>query len=115
MRGGFRLQNFPAIQTEDLGSAACGNNPNEMNARLTRLLKLADMSCAQGMWPSFSRNIAPLEILQKLTRLRPQVRCDAASLGVPCTNCVAFAIECKIPVPKRKKTSNSRTKDEERY
>ncbi|KAL6717128.1 Transcriptional activator of fatty acid utilization [Lecanora helva] len=33
------------------------------------------------------------------------VRCDAASLGVPCTNCVAFSIECKIPTPKRKKNS----------
>ncbi|KFX93242.1 hypothetical protein O988_06907 [Pseudogymnoascus sp. VKM F-3808] len=33
-----------------------------------------------------------------------KVRCDAASLGVPCTNCVAFSIECKIPTPKRKKT-----------
>ncbi|KAI9843426.1 MAG: Transcriptional activator of fatty acid utilization, partial [Thelocarpon superellum] len=32
-----------------------------------------------------------------------KVRCDAASLGVPCTNCVAFSIECKIPTPKRKK------------
>ncbi|KAL3475262.1 fungal-specific transcription factor domain-containing protein [Aspergillus californicus] len=32
-----------------------------------------------------------------------KVRCDAASLGVPCTNCVAFSIECKIPSPKRKK------------
>ncbi|GES60009.1 cutinase transcription factor 1 alpha [Aspergillus terreus] len=34
------------------------------------------------------------------------VRCDAASLGVPCTNCVAFSIECKIPTPKRKKNQN---------
>ncbi|KAL8698112.1 MAG: hypothetical protein Q9201_006750 [Fulgogasparrea decipioides] len=33
-----------------------------------------------------------------------KVRCDAANLGVPCNNCVAFGIECKIPVPKRKKT-----------
>ena len=32
------------------------------------------------------------------------MRCDAASLGVPCTNCVAFSIECKIPAPKRKKS-----------
>lgn len=39
-----------------------------------------------------------------------KVRCDAASLGVPCTNCVAFNIECKIPSPKRKKTG-SKTKD----
>lgn len=42
-----------------------------------------------------------------------QVRCDAASLGVPCTNCVAFSIECKIPAPKRKKTQG-RTKDSDR-
>jgi hypothetical protein len=42
-----------------------------------------------------------------------QVRCDAASLGVPCTNCVAFSIECKIPAPKRKKTAGK--KDTDRY
>lgn len=36
-----------------------------------------------------------------------QVRCDAASLGVPCTNCVAFQIECRIPTPKRKKNQNA--------
>ncbi|KAI4725828.1 hypothetical protein E4T49_06426 [Aureobasidium sp. EXF-10728] len=42
-----------------------------------------------------------------------EVRCDAASLGVPCTNCVAFNIECKIPSPKRKKTS-SKQKDSNR-
>ncbi|THC99203.1 hypothetical protein EYZ11_001291 [Aspergillus tanneri] len=38
------------------------------------------------------------------------VRCDAASLGVPCTNCVAFSIECKIPTPKRKK-NQTKTKE----
>ncbi|KOS21482.1 Cutinase transcription factor 1 alpha [Escovopsis weberi] len=37
------------------------------------------------------------------------VRCDAASLGVPCTNCVAFQIECRIPTPKRKKTQAAGT------
>ncbi|KAL7785956.1 fungal-specific transcription factor domain-containing protein [Trichoderma ceciliae] len=36
-----------------------------------------------------------------------KVRCDAASLGVPCTNCVAFQIECRIPTPKRKKTQTA--------
>ncbi|PWW74338.1 hypothetical protein C7212DRAFT_353461 [Tuber magnatum] len=36
-----------------------------------------------------------------------KVRCDAASLGVPCTNCVAFSIECKIPTPKRKKVAGA--------
>ncbi|KAJ3477948.1 hypothetical protein NLG97_g8703 [Lecanicillium saksenae] len=35
------------------------------------------------------------------------VRCDAASLGVPCTNCVAFQIECRIPTPKRKKAQSN--------
>ncbi|KAK6579826.1 hypothetical protein PZA11_007534 [Diplocarpon coronariae] len=40
-----------------------------------------------------------------------KVRCDAASLGVPCTNCVAFSIECKIPPPKRKKTAAGKSKD----
>ncbi|OLN95606.1 Cutinase transcription factor 1 alpha 1, partial [Colletotrichum chlorophyti] len=43
------------------------------------------------------------------------VRCDAASLGVPCTNCVAFQIECRIPTPKRKKTNATGTnKDSDR-
>ncbi|KAM0741899.1 hypothetical protein ACQRIT_002076 [Beauveria bassiana] len=36
-----------------------------------------------------------------------KVRCDAASLGVPCTNCVAFQIECRIPNPKRKKAQSN--------
>ncbi|PGH06798.1 hypothetical protein AJ79_06440 [Helicocarpus griseus UAMH5409] len=40
-----------------------------------------------------------------------EVRCDAASLGVPCTNCVAFSIECKIPTPKRKKNQTKAPKD----
>jgi hypothetical protein len=30
---------------------------------------------------------------------------------VPCTNCVAFSIECKIPTPKRKKTAAGKAKD----
>ncbi|KAK3390857.1 fungal-specific transcription factor domain-containing protein [Podospora didyma] len=38
-----------------------------------------------------------------------KVRCDAASLGVPCTNCVAFSIECRIPTPKRKKVQTGGT------
>ncbi|KAI9678240.1 MAG: Transcriptional activator of fatty acid utilization [Caeruleum heppii] len=37
------------------------------------------------------------------------------SLGVPCTNCVAFSIECKIPTPKRKKSRRaSKDSDSER-
>lgn len=31
------------------------------------------------------------------------------AVGVPCTNCVAFQIECKIPAPKRKKTTGTST------
>ncbi|RKF54532.1 Cutinase transcription factor 1 alpha [Golovinomyces cichoracearum] len=40
-----------------------------------------------------------------------QVRCDAARLGRPCTNCVAFSIECKIPTPKKKKISANKPKN----
>ena len=36
-------------------------------------------------------------------------------MGVPCTNCVAFSIECKIPTPKRKKTATGKAKDSDRY
>ncbi|KAL5119163.1 Transcriptional activator of fatty acid utilization [Pleosporales sp. CAS-2024a] len=43
-----------------------------------------------------------------------KVRCDAASLGIPCTNCTAFSIECRIPAPKRKKTTTSRARDADR-
>lgn len=53
--------------------------------------------------PSLSRLTLPTA-----DRARIQVRCDAASLGVPCTNCVAFSIECKIPTPKRKKNAKSK-------
>jgi hypothetical protein len=53
----------------------------------------ADLPRQKGATAAVSR--APL------TR---QVRCDAASLGVPCTNCTAFGIDCRIPSPKRKKT-----------
>ncbi|KAF2261505.1 hypothetical protein CC78DRAFT_470225 [Lojkania enalia] len=42
-----------------------------------------------------------------------KVRCDAASLGVPCTNCTAFGIECRIPTPKRKKAAGAKTKEGE--
>ena len=58
-----------------------------------------------------------LDALSRYVRLTLlQVRCDAASLGVPCTNCVAFSIECKIPTPKRKKTQIAGTgkKDSDR-
>ncbi|KAK1081628.1 Transcriptional activator of fatty acid utilization [Friedmanniomyces endolithicus] len=43
-----------------------------------------------------------------------KIRCDAASLGVPCTNCVAFSIECKILAPKRKKTAGKKDEESER-
>lgn len=40
-----------------------------------------------------------------------QIRCDAASLGVPCTNCTAFSIECRVPFPKRKEPQTSRANE----
>ena len=35
-------------------------------------------------------------------------------LSVPCTNCVAFSIECRIPVPKRKRTALAKSKEDAR-
>ncbi|KAK5087231.1 Transcriptional activator of fatty acid utilization [Lithohypha guttulata] len=56
-------------------------------------------------------NAATEVVIDKTCHSR-KVRCDAASLGVPCTNCVAFSIECRIPVPKRKRTNASKIKDD---
>lgn len=72
---------------------------------VSKLTFVVDMSCTKGTTIS-TRATATLLTLA-------QVRCDAASLGVPCTNCVAFSIECKIPTPKRKKTGGK--KDGDRY
>lgn len=71
------------------------------------ILVLTDMPCAQ------SRSIARQASRGRITDPY-QVRCDAASLGVPCTNCVAFNIECKIPTPKRKKTGAAKARDSDR-
>jgi hypothetical protein len=63
------------------------------------------MSCEKGAVLPTSKYV-----FQAYSR-SPQVRCDAASLGVPCTNCVAFSIDCKIPTPKRKKTPGKKESD----
>lgn len=34
---------------------------------------------------------------------------------MPCTNCTAFSIECRIPAPKRKKTATVKAQDSQRY
>lgn len=61
-----------------------------------------------------SRPIAIAQIARHTDGTHAQVRCDAASLGVPCTNCVAFSIECRIPTPKRKK-NQAKSKDGSGY
>ncbi|KAI5275038.1 hypothetical protein E4T47_01844 [Aureobasidium subglaciale] len=70
------------------------------------------MSQQGGSGPSFRRQRASRACETCHAR---KVRCDAASLGVPCTNCVAFNIECRIPSPKRKKTSSKQQKESNRY
>ncbi|KAF7559446.1 hypothetical protein G7046_g4686 [Stylonectria norvegica] len=71
----------------------------------------AATSASAANQPSFRSSILDLLIRPAISRQRAsracEVRCDAASLGVPCTNCVAFQIECRIPQPKRKKTQGS--------
>ncbi|KAF2836099.1 hypothetical protein M501DRAFT_997340 [Patellaria atrata CBS 101060] len=63
----------------------------------------------QAAGPSFRRQRASRACETCHAR---KVRCDAASLGVPCTNCSAFSIECRIPTPKRKKTAQqAKSKD----
>ncbi|CAG8005877.1 unnamed protein product [Penicillium salamii] len=57
----------------------------------------------------------PLSFRRQRASRACEVRCDAASLGVPCTNCVAFSIECKIPSPKRKKNNGSKGKEDTQY
>ena len=72
----------------------------------------ADMPCSKG-----KNLVGHASRLHEWSVLRSgllQVRCDAASLGVPCTNCVAFSIECKIPAPKRKK-AHGKSKDSDRW
>jgi hypothetical protein len=91
-------------------------------------LPLYTFSCDSDSWkhpahqsdrPGFLRAVTSQKKKKndKLTDLFlvSQVRCDAASLGVPCTNCVAFAIECRIPTPKRKKNQQPRNKDNNGY
>ncbi|KAI9053984.1 hypothetical protein LZ554_002928 [Drepanopeziza brunnea f. sp. 'monogermtubi'] len=36
-----------------------------------------------------------------------RIRCDAGSLGLPCTNCTANSVDCFIPPKKRKSTAPS--------
>lgn len=79
-------------------------------------LSSPDMPCPQGtdaLSPLRPQIHGDMDAHNQLV----QVRCDAASLGVPCTNCVAFQIECRIPTPKRKKTQNAaaQSKDSDRY
>ncbi|KAL2832455.1 fungal-specific transcription factor domain-containing protein [Aspergillus cavernicola] len=73
-------------------------SPTPSTAGSTGTPGIAARSGANGM--SFRRQRASRACETCHAR---KVRCDAASLGVPCTNCVAFSIECKIPSPKRKK------------
>ncbi|KAK6441496.1 Transcriptional activator of fatty acid utilization [Oleoguttula sp. CCFEE 5521] len=74
------------------------------------LTEAADLPCPEGILLDQNEHGAVgQEHLQ-----HGKVRCDAASLGVPCTNCVAFSIKCKIPTPKRKKTAGGK-KESSRY
>ncbi len=87
-----------------------GTSASSKRVTLTLTGHLIDMPCAKGA----SFLLKPLVHKQLGLSAPPQVRCDAASLGVPCTNCVAFSIECRIPPPKRKK-AQTRSKDSDRF
>jgi hypothetical protein len=81
-----------SLVTRQRASRACEVSFPYVTIQLWSLAQIADNACFQ-------------------TCHARKVRCDAASLGVPCTNCVAFSIECKIPAPKRKKTAGKKETD----
>jgi hypothetical protein len=81
-----------SLVTRQRASRACEVSARHAIVILRSLDQIADNTCVQ-------------------TCHARKVRCDAASLGVPCTNCVAFSIECKIPAPKRKKTAGKKETD----
>ncbi|KAI0206194.1 fungal-specific transcription factor domain-containing protein [Astrocystis sublimbata] len=97
---GQAFSDSPAPSSHSPGAAVTGP-PSSMTAA-------QNAAHLQAQQPSFRRQRAARACETCHAR---KVRCDAASLGVPCTNCVAFQIECKIPQPKRKKTQVNATKD----
>ncbi|KAI7369106.1 hypothetical protein KC354_g2171 [Hortaea werneckii] len=117
---GHQQQHSSSTTPTNTGSAGASQSNNGSSVPMTQL---------PGN-PSFRRQRASRACETCHAR---KVRCDAASLGVclppppsfllelfidlfkiPCTNCTAFGIECKIPTPKRKKTSNKKDTDSER-
>ncbi|EEP77823.1 cutinase transcription factor 1 alpha [Uncinocarpus reesii 1704] len=92
----------PAAEA-DVGSRMDGDAPPSADASKSGSVPASSTTAGN---PSFRRQRASRACETCHAR---KVRCDAASLGVPCTNCVAFSIECKIPTPKRKK--NQKAKD----
>ncbi|KAJ8604953.1 hypothetical protein MRB53_041629 [Persea americana] len=71
----------------------------------------SDAGTSQLQTTCHARKVSIIEPVHRVSNRFHQVRCDAASLGVPCTNCVAFSIECKIPTPRRKKVQSAKVKD----
>ncbi|KAI7248266.1 hypothetical protein KC335_g18443, partial [Hortaea werneckii] len=117
---GHQQQHSSSTTPTNTGSAGASQSNNGSSVPMTQL---------PGN-PSFRRQRASRACETCHAR---KVRCDAASLGVclppppsfllelfidlfkiPCTNCTAFGIECKITTPKRKKTSNKKDTDSER-
>ncbi|GAB0133608.1 Cutinase transcription factor 1 alpha [Epichloe bromicola] len=84
------------MTSEDAGQQRSQSQPSDSPAKTSPSAPNGSGHAAAGQM-SFRR--------QRASRAC-EVRCDAASLGVPCTNCVAFQIECRIPTPKRKKSQN---------
>ncbi|OJD29576.1 cutinase transcription factor 1 alpha [Diplodia corticola] len=74
-------------------------------------MAMAAPSQPSGSQPSGSQSSTHPSFRRQRASRACEVRCDAASLGVPCTNCTAFAIECRIPTPKRKKTAAKKETD----
>lgn len=91
------------MTSEDAGQQRSQSQPSDSPAKTSPSAPNGSGHAAAGQM-SFRRQRASRACETCHAR---KVRCDAASLGVPCTNCVAFQIECRIPTPKRKKPQNA--------
>ncbi|PNP52728.1 hypothetical protein THARTR1_06569 [Trichoderma harzianum] len=81
------------------------SQPQSKSSPLPSAAASAAAAAAAANQMSF-RRYDGCDLTTSVTSMRDVSR-SKTSLGVPCTNCVAFQIECRIPTPKRKKTQTS--------
>lgn len=85
--------------------------------RLTMTFISTDLPCTQSplRCRQLGRYVAHNSLRRDCAR-RSTINCESIQTNirtsVPCTNCTAFGIECRIPTPKRKKTASGKKEGE---